>query len=134
MVVKVGTETLNPSKIRLSVALALQHLGPVIPTRRVEEVLDFLVNKEALGDNAEDVREKMLAAGLVLIESHGKPRLEGILDILNRYLDAPAKSSKVREFAEVHDRIREAAVILLGATARHLESTDVRIDSICDNV
>jgi hypothetical protein len=63
-----------------------------------------------------------------LIESHGKERLEGILDILSGYLDAPAKSS------DVHDRIREAAVILLGATARHLEITDVRIDTITDKL
>jgi hypothetical protein len=128
MLVKVGAETLSPSTVRFSVAVALQNLGPIIPTGKVEDVLNFLVNKDALGDSAEDVREKMLAAGLVLVESQGKQHLEGILDILNGYLDAPAKSS------EVHDRIREAAVILLGAAARHLESSDVRIDSIIDKL
>ena len=70
----------------------------------------------------------MLAAGLVLIESHGKENLEGILNILNGYLDAPAKSS------DVHDRIREASVILLGGAARHLEESDPRTDSIIDKL
>jgi len=121
-------ETLSPAKIRLAIGLALQYLGPVMPTERVEYVLDFLVNKEALGDSEEEVREKMLTAGLAVIEAHGKERLEGILNILNGYLDAPAKSS------DVHDRIREASVILLGGTARHLESTDPRTDSIIDKL
>ena len=128
MLVKVGTETLNPAKIRLSVAQALQHLGPVMPADKVEDVLNFLIIKDALGDSDENVREKMLAAGLVLIESHGKQNLEGILNILNGYLDAPAKSSNV------HDRIREASVILLGGAARHLRPTDSRTDSIIDKL
>src|SRR5437762_6121237 len=128
MLVKIETYRLNPAKIRLSVAQALQHLGPVIPTDKVEDVLNFLITKEALGDNDQDVREKMLVAGLVLIESHGKQTLEGILNILNGYLDAPAKSS------HVHDRIREASVILLGGAARHLEAADPRTDSIIDKL
>jgi hypothetical protein len=128
MLVKVDTETLSPAKVRLAVAQSLQYLGPVMPMDKVEDVLDFLVTKEALGDNVEKVREKMLAAGLILIESHGKEELEGILKILNGYLDAPAKSS------DVHDRIREASVILLGGAARHLETSDPRTDSIIDKL
>jgi hypothetical protein len=128
MLVKVDAETLSPAKIRLSVAETLQHLGPAMPTNHVENVLNFLITKEALGDNAEDVREKMLAAGLVLVESHGKEKLEGILNILNLYLDAPATSS------DVHDRIREGSVILLGGVARHLEASDPRTDTIIDKL
>ena len=128
MLVKVDTETLSPAEVRFAVGQALQHLGPVIPTNKVEDVLDFLITKEALGDNVEKVREKMLVAGLILIESHGKENLEGILKILNGYLDAPAKSS------DVHDRIREASVILLGGAARHLEASDPRTDSIIDKL
>lgn len=128
MLVKVETETLSPAKIRLSVALSLQYLGPVMPDGKVEDVLRFLIDNEALGDNDADVREKMLTVGLAIIESHGKQRLEGILDIINGYLDAPAKSS------DIHDRIREASVILLGGTARHLETSDPRTDSIIDNL
>lgn len=99
-----------------------------MPSAKVEDVLNFLIIREALGDSSEEVRQKMLSAGLVLIESHGSKRLEGILHILNAYLDAPAKSS------EIHDRIREAAVILLGAAARHLASDDSRIDVIVDKL
>lgn len=128
MLVKLDAETLSPAKVRLSIAQALQQLGPVMPTNNVEDVLGFLITKEALGDSVEEVREKMLAAGLVLIESHGKEILEGILNILNGYLDAPAKSS------DVHDRIREASVILLGGAARHLEESDPRTDSIIDKL
>jgi hypothetical protein len=128
MLVKTDTATLSPSKIRFSVGLAFERLGPVIPTDRVEGVLQFLINRGALGDSDGDVRDKMLTAGLVLIESHGKQRLEGILNILNSYLDAPAKSS------EVHDRVREATVILLGAAARHLDSADPRTDSVIDKL
>jgi len=119
---------LSPAKIRLSIALTLEHLGPVLPPRKADDVLNFLIKSEALGDRDADVQEKMLAAGLVVIESHGKERLETILGILNGYLDAPAKSS------EIHDRIREACVILLGAAARHLHSDDPRTDTIIDKL
>src|SRR5579859_5765183 len=128
MLIKAGPESLSPAKVRASIALAFQQLDPVIPLDKIEYVLNFMVNQEALGDSAEEVRENMLSAGLVLIETQGKAKLEGIFNILNCYLDAPAKSS------EVHDRIREAAVILLGATARHLESDDKRIDTIVDKL
>src|SRR5579871_3980932 len=101
MLIKNETETLSPSKIRLSVALALQYTAVVMPTEKVEEVLKFLINQEALGDPVQEVREAMLASGIAVVELHGKQRLEGILAILNGYIDAPAKSS------DVHDRIRE---------------------------
>lgn len=128
MIVKGETETLDPEQIRLSVALALEQLGPVLPSEKVEVILNFLIAREALGDASGAVREKMLFAGLVLIDSHGKQRLEEILHILNGYLDAAAKSS------DIHDRIREAAVILLGAAARHLAPNDTRMDSIVDKL
>lgn len=128
MLVKADVTTLSPAKVRLSVAVALERLNPVIPLRRVDGMLQFLIGGEALGDADASVREKMLAAGISLIESHGKQRLEGILNILNGYLGAPAKSS------EVHDRIREAAVILLGAAARHLKADDSRGDAIIDKL
>src|SRR5579871_6714233 len=128
MVVKGETKTLSPAKVRYSVAQALEHIGTVMPEEKVEQVLNFLITREALGDSSEEVRQKMLSAGLVAIELHGAQRLEGILHILNGYLDAPAKSS------EVHDRIREAAVILLGAAARHLSTDDTRIDAIVDKL
>src|SRR5437667_7988745 len=128
MLVKVDAESLNPKKIRLSVAYALLCLGPVMTGDMVEDVVNFLIAKEALGDTDEVVREKMLTAGLVLIESQGKEHLEGILNILNSYLDAPAISS------DVHDRIREACVILLGGAARHLDPVDARTDTIIDKL
>lgn len=128
MLIKSETETLSPSKIRLSVALALQHTAVVMPTEKAEGVLKFLINQEALGDPVQEVREAMLASGIALVELHGKQRLEGILTILNGYIDAPAKSS------DVHDRIREASVILLGGTARHLQVTDPRMNSIIDKL
>jgi HEAT repeat protein len=106
----------------------LEQLGALLPPEKIEMVLSFLVAREALGDAREEVRQRMLAAGLVLIDSQGVGRLEGILLILNSYLDAPAKSSGT------HDRIREAAVILLGAAARHLSATDNRIDAIVDKL
>jgi hypothetical protein len=128
MLVKTEAETISPAQIRVAVALSLQHLGPALPADKAEDVINFLISKEALGDPVEQVRQKMLSAGLVTIESHGKQRLEGTLDILNGYLDAPAKSS------EVHDRIREASVILLGGAARNLDPTDSRIDIIIDKL
>jgi hypothetical protein len=128
MLVKTEAETLSPAKIRVSVAQALRHLGPVTPKDKVESILTFMITHEALGDKDPEVSEKMLSAGLVLIEHHGKQKLEGILKTLNGYLDAPAKSS------EVHDRIREACVILLGSAAQHLEASDPRTDSIIEKL
>lgn len=128
MVMREQPDSLTPAKIRLSVAQALRHLGPVVPETQVESILNFMITAEALGDKDAEVSEKMLSAGLILVEHHGKQNLEGVLQILNGYLDAPAKSS------EVHDRIREACVILLGSTARHLEVTDERTDSIIDKL
>jgi hypothetical protein len=128
MLVKTGRETLSPANVRLAVACAFECLGPVIPDDHVDSILEFLITNEALGDSSEEVRQKMLSAGLVLIESHGAQKLESVLDILNRYLGAPAKSS------EVHDRIREAAVILLGAAAKHLSPEDSRIDVTVDKL
>jgi len=128
MLMKGDMATLNPAKVRLSVALALEHLNPLIPLKNVDEMLRFLITGEALGDADEAVRDKMLAAGIRLIDSHGRQRLESILKILNGHLDAPAKSS------DVHDRIHEATVILLGATARHLSADDPRGDAIIDKL
>jgi len=128
MLVKVETEILSSGKIRLSLAQTLRHLGPVIPENQVESLLNFMITHEALGDKDPEVSEKMLSAGLVLIEHHGKRNLEGVLCILNGYLDAPAKAS------EVHDRIREACVILLGSAAQHLEKSDPRTDSIINKL
>jgi hypothetical protein len=128
MLVKMENDILSPVKVRLAVAFALECLGPVIPGENVDSILNFLIANQALGDSSEEVQQKMLAAGLVLVESHGAQKLESILHILNGYLDAPAQSS------EVHDRIREAAVILLGATARHLSPEDSRIDLTVDKL
>lgn len=91
------------------------------------EVFHFLIQDPgALGDNSELVRKAMLNAGLALVEQHGSSLLETLIPIFNEYLESPALSS------ERHDRIRESVIILLGATAKNLDASDVRVGSIIE--
>lgn len=63
-----------------------------------------------------------------MVDKHGKENATALLSIFENYLDSPAFNS------QQHDRIRESVVILLGATAKHLEPSDPRIPTIVDKL
>jgi hypothetical protein len=115
---------------RSGIALAIESLVPVIISKEdCIQVFQFLIEKEALGDRNDVVREQMLNAGLAIINAEsGRKHIKDILDLLDKYLSKPSIAS------ETHDAIRQSVVILMGTLAHHLESTDQRVGETIDKL
>ncbi|CAG8528815.1 4749_t:CDS:10 [Funneliformis caledonium] len=120
----VRPESLNkkdPWEARVGVALVLGALAPNMKPSDLIQLFEFLINCEAVGDINAQVRQRMLEAGLAVIDAHGAKNVTLLMPVLENYLDKPDSPS------ETHDRIRESVVIWFGALARHLNPTDTRI-------
>ncbi|CAI2178661.1 6583_t:CDS:10, partial [Funneliformis geosporum] len=120
----VKPESLNkkdPWEARVGLALALGALAPNMKSSDLIQLFEFLINSEAVGDVNAQVRQRMLEAGLAVIDAHGAKNVTLLMPVLENYLDKPDSPT------ETHDRIRESVVIWFGALARHLNPTDTRI-------
>ncbi|KAI9203244.1 armadillo-type protein [Polychytrium aggregatum] len=114
---------------RAGIASALKACAPVLVELDVlKAMLRFLIEGEALGDRHEDVRQAMLDAGLTAVNTTGKDHVRDLLEVFESYLDKPAVPN------EVHDRIRESVVILLGTLAQHLDASDPIIPVVVDKL
>ncbi|KAJ3022842.1 translational activator of GCN4 [Thoreauomyces humboldtii] len=110
---------------RAGVASALQACVPIITALEpLTRLYHFLIEGEALGDRNETVQRAMLSAGLSAANASGKVFVRELLDVIDQYLSRPADAS------EVHDRIREACVILMGTLAQHLDAADPMIPEV----
>ncbi|CAB4435369.1 unnamed protein product [Rhizophagus irregularis] len=118
----------DPWEARVGLALALSELAPCMRSSDLIPFFEFLINDEAVGDIHAQVRQKMLEAGLAVINEHGAKNVTLLLPVLENYLDKPAVPT------ETHDRIRESVVIWLGALARHLNPTDAMIPIVIDKL
>ncbi|KAL7422316.1 translational activator of GCN4 [Cryptotrichosporon argae] len=125
------SETVNrpdPWESRVAIATALEKLSPLLPDSLVSPTLNFLINREALGDRHEQVRRTMLNAAIALVDLHGGKEVTSLMNMLEEYLGKATPSS------ETSDYIKEAVVILFGRLAGHLDPSDARIPKVVDRL
>lgn len=103
--------------VRLAIAQSFEALAPVFSLQLLEPFFEFLLSQEALGDRYPHVRSAMLSAASKVVDLHGKKHLQALISTFGTHL---ATSNGASETA---DYVKEAAVILLGRSARHLDST-----------
>lgn len=123
-------ETVNrpdPYEARVAVAATLEKLAPLVSDALVTPILEFLINKEALGDRHEEVRRTMLDAAVAIVEVHGKKDISGLMAMFEGHLAKPSTS-------QTSDYIKEAVVILFGRLAGHLEASDERVPKVVDRL
>lgn len=114
MVIDATLNREDPWWTRVAVADALRRLAPLLGADDLEALLAFFLGDgAALADRDENVRHEMVDAASAVVDSHGSEvkvaidRLEGCLG-----------SSDV---------LTEAAVVLLGRAARHLDGKDAHV-------
>ncbi|CAK9780191.1 putative regulation of translational elongation-related protein [Cutaneotrichosporon oleaginosum] len=123
-------ETVNrpdPWEARVAIASTLEKVAAMVPDSQVTSLLDFLIQKEALGDRHEEVRRTMLSAATALVDIHGGKDVAGLMAMFEKEL---AKSSK----SQASDYIKEAVVILFGRLAGHLDPSDERIPKVVERL
>lgn len=128
MVVAQSLDRSDPWATRLATAKTFEHLAPSMTENELESFFKFLIEDQALGDRASDVRRGMLSAGTAVIDLHGDKRLAALISLFETRLADSSTSSETDDF------IKEAVVILFGRVARHLEASDSRIPAIVDRL
>ncbi|ODV96908.1 hypothetical protein PACTADRAFT_1492 [Pachysolen tannophilus NRRL Y-2460] len=114
---------------RSGVALSLKFLSPLFKdTSSVVKVFEFLIVEKALGDKEPIVRQELQEAGIEVINLNGFKNIESLVPIFEACLSEKDVGSKVQ------DNIRESVIILYGALARHLDSSDPRLTKIIDRL
>lgn len=115
-------ETSDPWPVRLAIAQSLEALASLFTESLVEPFFEFLLDGP-LGDRSSEVRLGMLNAASKVIDLHGNNRLPELLSMFESHLSSASSPT------ESADYVKEAAVILLGRTAGHLNKDDPRIPS-----
>ena len=129
MVVPESLEKPDNWSARVSLGDAIEYCAPNMESNDMVDFFAFMISAPAsLGDQNEDVRQKMLSAAKSVINLHGKENLGLILEKLNGYLDSPAPDS------QTHDRVREAVVVMLGTAAKHLDASDTRVPEVIEKL
>ncbi|KAI5120166.1 hypothetical protein M0805_008433 [Coniferiporia weirii] len=117
-------EATDPWPARLAVAHSFEALAPLFPADLIEPFFKFLISEEALGDTNPEVRSGMLRAASKIIDLHGAKRLPALISMCEVHLASTTPPT------ETADYVKEATVILLGRTARHLNAEDPRIPGV----
>ncbi|KAG0051009.1 translational activator of GCN4 [Gryganskiella cystojenkinii] len=123
LIIQESLNRTDPSDQRFGLSMALKNIAPLMTAADLQPFAEFLIRQEALGDRNGDVRQGMLDAGLAMITAHGAENVHSLIPVFENYLSEPARNS------ETQDRIRESAVILFGALARHLDASSPKIPS-----
>ncbi|KAK9083066.1 hypothetical protein Scep_029537 [Stephania cephalantha] len=97
---------------RQGISLALKCAADVLRTKDLPVVMTFLISR-ALADPNADVRGRMINAGILIIDKHGK---ENASD------------------EEKYDLVREGVVIFTGALARHLSKDDSKVHAVVEKL
>ncbi|KAM7250092.1 hypothetical protein ACFE04_021975 [Oxalis oulophora] len=114
---------------RQGVALALHSAADVLRTRDLPIVITFLISR-ALGDPNADVRGRMVTAGIMIIDRHGKDNVPLLFPIFENYLNKKASASD----EERYDLVREGVVIFTGALAKHLAKDDPKVHTVVEKL
>ncbi|KAI8599877.1 armadillo-type protein, partial [Dissophora ornata] len=123
LIIQESLDRQDPSDQRYGLSMALKNIAPLMTSSDLQPFAEFLIRQDALGDRSADVRQGMLDAGLAMITAHGADNVHTLIPVFENYLSEPGRNS------ETHDRIRESAVILFGALARHLDPSSPKIPS-----
>ena len=113
--------TSDPWHIRVAIAQSFEALAPLMPQDDVVSFLTFCLGENVMGDKYSEVRSAILSAASKAVDLHGPTRLQDLIALFEKHLLAGSKMSSAS------DHVKEAAVILLGRTARHLKAKDSRI-------
>lgn len=117
--------TSTPS--RRGIADALAKCAAFFDVTSAGKIMDALL-QTALGDPDADVRAHMLNLGVAVVNVHGSNGVQALLPQLERVLQAAPGSDPM------HDHIREAAVVLVGTVAGHLDAADPRVRPVVDRL
>ncbi|CAM6126914.1 unnamed protein product [Calypogeia fissa] len=112
---------------RQGVALALLAAADVLTVRDLPVVATFLISR-ALADVNQDVRYRMVDAGVAIVDKQGKDNVALLLPIFENYLEKKSADE------ERYDLVREGVVIFLGALAKHLSVDDSKVTAILERL
>ncbi|KAK9735623.1 hypothetical protein RND81_04G216500 [Saponaria officinalis] len=112
---------------RQGVALALNSAADVLRTKDLPVVMTFLISR-ALADPNGDVRGRMINAGILIIDKHGRDNVPLLFPIFENYLNKKASDE------EQYDLVREGVVIFTGALAKHLAKDDPKVHTVVEKL
>ncbi|ONI05050.1 hypothetical protein PRUPE_6G353600 [Prunus persica] len=112
---------------RQGVALALHSSADVLRTKDLPVVMTFLISR-ALADPNADVRGRMITAGIMIIDKHGRDNVSLLFPIFENYLNKKASDE------EKYDLVREGVVIFTGALAKHLAKDDPKVHTVVEKL
>ncbi|OMO50913.1 Armadillo-like helical [Corchorus olitorius] len=112
---------------RQGVALALHSAADVLRTKDLPVVMTFLISR-ALADPNADVRGRMINAGIMIIDRHGRDNVSLLFPIFENYLNKKASDE------EKYDLVREGVVIFTGALAKHLAKDDPKVHAVVEKL
>ncbi|CAI0433676.1 unnamed protein product [Linum tenue] len=112
---------------RQGVALALHSAADVLRTKDLPVVMTFLISR-ALADTNTDVRGRMINAGVLIIDRHGRDNVSLLFPIFENYLNKKTMDE------EKYDLVREGVVIFTGALAKHLAQDDPKVHAVVEKL
>ncbi|KAJ3693130.1 hypothetical protein LUZ60_012225 [Juncus effusus] len=112
---------------RQGIALALHSAADVLTSKDLPVVMTFLISR-ALADPNMDVRARMINAGILIIDRHGKDNVPLLFPIFESYLNKKASDE------EKYDLVREGVVIFTGALAKHLSKDDPKVHNVIEKL
>ncbi|KAG6741628.1 hypothetical protein POTOM_054903 [Populus tomentosa] len=125
---------------RQGIALALHSAADVLRTKDLPVVMTFLISRALLLSNPEntavnnggdlnaDVRGRMINAGIIIIDKHGRDNVSLLFPIFENYLNKKASDE------EKYDLVREGVVIFTGALAKHLAKDDPKVHAVVEKL
>ncbi|XP_073263006.1 protein ILITYHIA isoform X7 [Populus alba] len=123
-----GEDTVDAGWLgRQGIALALHSAADVLRTKDLPVVMTFLISR-ALGDLNADVRGRMINAGIIIIDKHGRDNVSLLFPIFENYLNKKASDE------EKYDLVREGVVIFTGALAKHLAKDDPKVHAVVEKL
>ncbi|KAG6737613.1 hypothetical protein POTOM_059141 [Populus tomentosa] len=125
-----GEDTVDAGRLgRQGIALALHSAADVLRTKDLPVVMTFLISRALLLSNPEntavtnggdlntDVRGRMINAGIIIIDKHGRDNV-----------------SFNASDEEKYDFVREGVVIFTGALAKHLAKDDPKVHAVVEKL
>ncbi|CAO3631190.1 unnamed protein product [Mucor hiemalis] len=128
MVIPETLDRQDPWEARVGLALTLKAVAPSMQLENASSFCKFLIVDQALGDRNEQVRKRMLEAGMAAINAYGKVDVEEFLETFENYLNSKTDNS------DVQDHIRQAVVILYGGAAGYLSPGDEKVSTAVEKL
>lgn len=123
MVIDATLHREDPWTVRLGVAESLAEIAPLFTGKDVLPFFAFALRSPgALGDRNEAVRRATLRAATAIVDAHGAEVLTPLIAELEASLDS------------ADDAVTEAAVVLLGRAANHLDEGDAHVRRVVDRL